>query len=291
MLPISQKYRHLFVEMMKGTTRHSQEITTENVFQKANPTTRPHIDKIVAEHLLPGSGFEGVENLYQLHDLSAQGRSCLILLEHYSNFDLPAFLYLLERVGPKAKQIADGIVAISGMKLNEESKVVLAFSEAYTRIVIYPSRYFDGITDPEKLAAERRRSSAINRASLHEMVRCKHSGHIILVFPTGTRYRPGKPDTKRGLKEIDSYIKSFDYMLFVASSGNILRINPEGEMTEDLICEDKIVFKASPLVKCHEFRDRVRAEAPAGADPKQFVVDRVMAELERAHVELEAGKP
>jgi hypothetical protein len=289
MTPISHKYRHFFVELMKSTTRHSQEISTDNVFQKANPAPRPMIDRMVAEHLLPGSDFKGLENLYELHDLCAQGRSCLILMEHYSNFDLPAFMYLLSGKGARGKEIADCIVAIAGMKLNEDSKVVLAFSEAYTRIVIYPSRYFDGITDPDRLAAERKRSSAINRSSLHEMVRCKHSGHIILVFPTGTRYRPGNPDTKRGLKEIDSYLKSFDYMVFVGSSGNILRINPDAEMTEDLICEDRVVFKAGPVIKCHEFRDKVRAEAPADADLKQFVVDRVMAELDRVHAELEAG--
>jgi hypothetical protein len=289
MTPISQKYRHLFVELMKSTTRHSQEISPDNVFQKANLAYRPTIDRMVAEHLLPGSDFRGLENMYKLQDLSDQGRSCLILMEHYSNFDLPAFLYLLSGKSARGRQIADGIVAIAGMKLNEDSKVVLAFSEAYTRIVIYPSRYFDGITDPDRLAAERKRSSAINRSSLHEMVRCKHSGHIILVFPSGTRYRPGKPETKHGLKEIDSYLKSFDYLVFVGSSGNILRINPEGEMTDDLICEDKVVFKASPVIKCHEFRDKVRAEAPAGADPKQYVVDRVMAELDRVHADLENG--
>ena len=286
MSTISGKYRSILGEMIKNCAQ-SQTITEHNVYQPGNMKNRPYVEKVVTDHLLPGSRIIGIENLEELHRLSKEGKSGLILMEHYSNFDLPVLIYLLGNGGAEGKAAADSIVSMAGLKLNADNPVVLAFSEAYSRIVIYPSRYHDSITDPELLKKERKRSNAINRAALHEMIRCKHSGHIILVFPSGTRYRPGNPDTKRGLKEIDSYIKAFDYMVLIGSGGNLLRIQPGGDMAEDVLAEDTVVFKVSPVIKCEEFRDKARSEAPADTDAKQFTVDRVMAELEKLHEEIE----
>jgi glycerol-3-phosphate O-acyltransferase len=182
--------------------------------------------------------------------------------------------------------VAESLIAMAGLKLNEESPVVLAFAEAYSRIVIYPSRYFSSITDPEVLAEERKKSNTINRAALNQMVRRKHEGHIILVFPSGTRYREDNPDTKRGLKEIDSYMKAFDYMSLIGLCGNVLHINASGEMSEDILVEEKVIFNVSPVLDCAGFRARARAEMPPDADPKQFTVDRVMDALEKLHTEI-----
>jgi glycerol-3-phosphate O-acyltransferase len=283
---ISEKYRNLIIQMMKNSSQ-SATVTKENTFQPGNLANRPFIEKILTDQMLPQSRFAGLENLLDLYRRCKEGASCLILMEHYSNFDLPAFVYLLEQSGAEGKAAADSIIAIAGMKLNADSAMVLAFTEAYSRIVIYPSRYFASITDPEVLKEERARSNTINRAALHEMIRCKHSGHMILVFPSGTRYRPGRPDTKRGLKEIDSYIKAFDYMVFIGSGGNLLRIG-DGDMKEDILAEDVVIFKVSPVAGCGEFRARVREEAPKGEDAKQFAVDCVMRELEKLHSEVEA---
>ncbi|MDR1931824.1 MAG: 1-acyl-sn-glycerol-3-phosphate acyltransferase [Spirochaetales bacterium] len=284
---ISERYRDLIIQMVKNSSQ-SATVTGANTFQPGNLTNRPYIEKMLADQMLPQSRIEGLENLLDLHRRCEQGASCLILMEHYSNFDLPAFVYLLERSGAEGRAAADSIIAIAGLKLNAESDMVLSFTEAYSRIVIYPSRYFDSITDPEVLKAERAKSNAINRAALHEMVRCKHEGHIILVFPAGTRYRPDKPDTKRGLKEIDSYVKAFDYMVFIGSGGNLLRINPNGDMSEDILAEDTVIFKIGPVVGCQEFRSHAREAAAEGSDAKRFTVDRVMEELEKLHKEIEA---
>jgi glycerol-3-phosphate O-acyltransferase len=282
---ITEKYRDLIVQMIKNSSQ-SATVTGENTFQPGNPVNRPFIEKILESHLLPHSGLVGLENLLDLYRRCKEGKSCLILMEHYSNFDLPAFVYLLEKSGAEGKAAADSIIAIAGLKLNAESDMVLAFTEAYSRIVIYPSRYFDSITDPEVLKAERAKSNAINRAALHEMIRCKHAGHMILLFPSGTRYRPGVPDTKRGLKEIDSYIKAFDYMVFIGSGGNLLRIG-DGDMGEDILAEDTVIFQVSPVIGCQEFRSRARGEAPEGTDAKRFTVDRIMEELEKLHARVD----
>ncbi|MFQ3619662.1 MAG: 1-acyl-sn-glycerol-3-phosphate acyltransferase [Spirochaetales bacterium] len=283
---IAEVYREHLAAMLRQTSQ-SQEVTEKNVYQPGNPVNRKYVDKVIEDHLLPDSKIIGIENLHQLHKLSKEGKSCLILMEHYSNFDLPVFIYLLSRSGEEGKQTAESIVAMAGLKLNIESKAVLAFTEAYSRIVIYPSRYLEKITDPEEYKEARKQSSAINRAALHHMVRCKHSGHIILVFPSGTRYRPGNPDTKRGLKEMDSYLKAFDYMVFIGIVGNILRIHPSGEMEEDQLYKDTVMFKVSPIIECETFRNQARQETPQEADPKQFVADEIMRELEKLHKELD----
>ncbi|HOV37668.1 MAG TPA: 1-acyl-sn-glycerol-3-phosphate acyltransferase [Spirochaetales bacterium] len=283
---ISEVYRTYLTKLINITSKY-RKVTAKNVYQPGNLVNRAYVEKVIEDHLLPGSRIIGIENLYELHRLSKTGKSCLILMEHYSNFDLPVFIYLLGRSGPEGKETADSIIAMAGMKLNEESSAVLAFTEAYSRIVIYPSRYLEKISDPAKLKSALKRSKVINRAALHHMVRCKHAGHIILVFPSGTRYRPGNPDTKRGLKEIDSYIKAFDYMVLIGIGGNILRVHPTGEMEEDQLFKDTVIYKVSPVLECNTFRTQTRMRAPADADLKQFVVDEVMKELDRLHEEIE----
>lgn len=289
MEPISVRYRDKIMQMMKNV-RHNSVVTEKDVYQKANPLNRPYIDGMVEELLLPGSGILNLENLHRLHELSRQGASCLVLMEHYSNFDIPCLYYLLEHEGENGKPIADSIISIAGMKLNEENPIVLAFTEAYTRIVIYPSRSLKHVSDPAVLKEEKRKNNAINRAAMHEMIRAKKSGHIMLVFPAGTRYRPWDPSSRRGLKEIDSYIKSFDYMVLVGIAGNVLRINRSEAMHEDLVTKDVVLYNAGPVLECGAFRKRMKAETPSGEDPKQYVVDRAMDELQALHEAAEQAR-
>ena len=55
--------------------------------------------------------------------------------------------------------------------------------------------------------------------------RVRKEGQAVLVFPSGTRYRPGKPETKKGVREIDSYIRLSDVMMLVSINGNCLRFS------------------------------------------------------------------
>jgi glycerol-3-phosphate O-acyltransferase len=142
--------------------------------------------------------------------------------------------------------------------------------------------------DPVANADEICRARAINKAALHQMVRLKQDGHMILVYPTGTRYRPDNEDSRRGLKEIDSYLKSFDFVLFLGMAGNTLQINPDGHnMGQDIPRRDAVVFVASEVHEAGVFRSGVRS--PVGdEDPKQVVADAVMAQLAELHKEADA---
>ena len=127
---------------------------------------------------------------------------------------------------------------------------------------------------------------------MRALEKAKEEGRVILVYPAGTRYRPGKPETKKGVKEIDSYIKMSDIMLLVSSNGNCLRISDSGDMTEDTVWKDRLIFDASPVINCEEYREKVKAEHKdlTGIDKKQAVVDQVMADLEKMHEANEIGR-
>ena len=286
---ISAVYRDRIMQMM-GHANPDRIVTEKNVLQEANPAILPYIDGMLADLIQNGSGVDGAENLVDLMDKSKAGSSCLLLLEHYSNFDLPAFNYLVRKDLARGKEIADAVVAIAGMKLNEDNPVVAAFAEAYARIIIYPSRALLGL-DATTDRAEFVRSNAINRAAMKALNEVKVSGKLILVFPAGTRFRPWAPESKRGVREIDSYIKSFDYMCLVSLNGEVLRIQ-KGDMAEDSICKDVIRVGVSPVISCASFRDAAKtaAEAAGVEDKKQAVVDAIMAKLEEMHAEGETRR-
>jgi len=265
----------------------STVITKDNVYQEGNNNILPILDSMVDPLMLPGSGVDGMENLEDLLAKAKSGKSCLLLLEHYSNFDLSIISLLVRKAGPGGKDISDALVAIAGMKLNEDNPVVAAFASAYTRIVIYPSRSLHGM-DEEKKKIEVPRSIAINRAAMKALDIIKKQGRIILLFPSGTRYRPWDPSTKKGVREIDSYIHAFDYMCCVALNGLLLHVQ-KTDMVNDIVASDIVRVTAGPVCSCAEFREKARAKAEAAGveDKKQAVVDEIMAELERLHNEAE----
>jgi glycerol-3-phosphate O-acyltransferase len=265
-------------------------ITEHNVYQEGSGVLLPYLDRIVEGLVLPGSGVDGMENLEELLDKALEGKSCLLLVEHYSNLDLSLFSWLVRRAGGRGHEIDRALVSIAGMKLNEENPMVATMASAYTRLVIYPSRSVEGL-DPEKDREEILRGNAINRAAMKALLEIKNQTKIVLVFPSGTRYRPWDPSTKKGVREIDSYIRSFDYMCFVALNGEVLHVH-RGGMLEDPVSQDLVRISAGKIRSCTEFREQVRASAAAAGieDKKQAVVDAIMAELEEMHGAAEARR-
>ena len=283
---LSAAFRDIVREVV-GIAKIATFVTEQNVYQRGDANIVPLLDQVVETLLLPGSGMAGPENIFDLYEKAVSGKSCLLLLEHYSNLDLSLFTYLLRKETGKSEEIANAVIAISGIKLNEENPVVAAFSSAYSRIVIYPSRSLQGL-DAEKNRVEIVRSNGINRAAMKALLELKVSGKLILVFPSGTRYRPWDPDSKKGVREIDSYLKSFDYMCPVAINGEVLHVH-RGDMMEDFVSKDIVRLTAGPVLSCTDFRNRARVEAKARGieDKKQAAVDAIMRLLEDMHNEAE----
>jgi glycerol-3-phosphate O-acyltransferase len=268
-------------------TKVSTVITEDNVYQEGDPDILPCLDEMVEYLSLPGSRLFGQENLEELLAKAESGKSCLLLVEHYSNLDLSIVSYFARKAGGRGKNISDSIIAIAGMKLNEDNPVVAAFASAYTRIVIYPSRSLQGLDmDDEKNKAELSRSNAINRAAMKALIRHKYKGRLVLVFPSGTRYRAWEPETKKGIREIDSYVRSFDYMCCVALNGEILHVQ-KTDMMNDIVTKDIVTVTAGPVMECEAFREKARASASDDEDNKQAVADAIMNELEKMHIAAE----
>jgi glycerol-3-phosphate O-acyltransferase len=263
-------------------------VTEDNVFQESDSDILSILDEMVEALILPGSGLDGLENLEELLALAESGKSCMLLTEHYSNMDLSIVSLMARKAGGRGDAIGKAIVAIAGMKLNEDNKAVAAFAGAYNRIVIYPSRSLHGL-DGEKYQEELNRSNAINRAAMKALNEQKAKGRLILIFPSGTRYRAWDPETKKGVREIDSYMRSFDYMCFVALNGEVLHVQ-KTDMMNDAVSKDVIRVTAGPVMPCAEFRERVRAATPVNEDKKQAVADTIMAELEKIHIASEVKR-
>lgn len=292
---LKEAYGNVFAEMTK-LSKAAAKIDETQVYEEANLETRKYMKKILDDNFLPESGLRNVENFKAFYDaITKEGKSGLILMEHYTNLDLPGILYLLEKHGePWSIDLASRIVAVAGMKLNESNIAVRAFTEGFTRVVIYPTRSLSAVEEKEiseeEKIAEAQRARKINFAAMRAMDSCKKRGQAILVFPSGTRYRPGKPETKRGLREIDSYLRLFDCMILVSINGNCLRINPENpdDMLADIVEQDVITLTASPVINCKEFRNEVLSALPEDdEDPKQKTVDKVMEILESQHNQVE----
>lgn len=294
-ITLKEKFGDLFAEMV-AHSKAAAKIDETKVYEEANLEMRKYMFKLLDETFSADSGLGNLENFKDFYEkVVKQGKSGLILMEHYTNLDLPAIIYLLQKVGePWADDFASRIVAVAGMKLNEASAGVRAFTEGFTRVVIYPTRSLDAVeakgVSQEDLKAEEQKARKINFAAMRAMDACKKRGQMILVFPSGTRYRPGKPETKRGLREIDSYLRLFDCMLLVGINGNCLRINPENpdDMLEDILEPGKVTLTAYPVLDCKEFREEVLSALPADeTDPKQKTVDKVMQILDEIHSQVE----
>lgn len=287
MSSIGEGYRHITEQLIQNS-RSPREITPDNVFQPANRTNRPLINQIITDLILDGSRLEGYEHLHRLYEHARAGSSTLILMEHYSNFDIPGLYYFLETHGDEGSRVANAITSMAGMKLNVESDFIRAFTEAYTRLVIYPARGRESIPDPQERAEEQRRAKEINHAALRHMVRLKHEGSMILVFPTGTRYRASNPDTGRVLPSVDSYIKSFDYMVMIGIAGNVLHVAEDGGMTEDRIQRDVVVYSAGEVIECRPWRDAIRSRELTGPEARQAVAEAVQERLRIRHEHADA---
>lgn len=259
----------------------------DNVYREGVASNREIVGKIVDELVLPGSRVRNPEALVKLKERSLLGESCLLLLEHYNNFDYPAFFRLVEREPLLGTEFAEALLPIKGMKLSETDPSIASFSNSYDSILIYPSRSIDSVKDPAELAEVRKISVPINHAAMRELIVRKNKGRIITVFPAGTRFRSWDPESKKGVREIHSYLKIFDHVCFVAINGSILVNSRNEDMTKDQTQRNLLVYSVSDPVGGKEFRKNAIETTPEGVDPKQHIVDEVMNTLQKIHDDFE----
>lgn len=259
------------------------QITPENVFSQALSSSQELSREFINSFMDNKSTIVGVDNLELLSQKAEEGYSCLILLEHYSNADYPCFYFLLERMG--YKDLADKLIAIAGVKLYEDSPVLKVLVKAFNSLFIYPSRSIIKIKEDD--LEEKSRSTKINMASLRKLKELKTDNHIVTIFPSGTRYRPWDPLSKKVLSEIVSYLKQFEYCVFVGINGNILRVKNEN-MEEDLVVEDTLLFNVSSVIKTQDFMEDALSHHSLEVNDeqaKEVIRSAIEEELAKMHVE------
>ncbi len=262
-------------------------VTKKNIYKQASPEKRRRIDAILHGTLLPGSAVIGMDNLTELYKLSASGKSCLILMEHYSNFDFPGMIYLLSEQGGVSAKIGESIVPMAAMKLNEENSMISSLTDSYTHISIFPARRVDQLATADHGDPELKKAREINHAALKKMRELKTSGKIILMFPSGTRYKPDNPQTKRVVKAADSFMRRFEYVIFGGIAGNTLLINNPKDMLSDIVCQDVVAYAFGKVHACKQFRREVEDAVEGSPDRRDLgmhVVERIERELEQLHV-------
>lgn len=266
---------------------NEDEVTAESVLKEGHEKSKRLLYSLMDDVLEEGSEFRNVEHAERFLEEVKAGKKGIILAEHYSNFDFPMFAYLLEKASPYGKELINLTYAIAGIKISEENEYISALAAGFNRIFIYPSLSLENMKDDAKKAEEEKKARAINLASMRAMDRLRSSSHPIMIFPSGTRYRPGRPETKKGRREIDSYIKSSDIMILLSINGNCLRLSTSNNMEEDLVFKDKMIITSSPVYDCGTFRENVKKEHPDTQDIKQDVADEVMKVLEDMHNTIE----
>ncbi len=270
-----------------SSAKGNYELTPENVFQIGSANNRAIIGSILDLFLLPGSRIDNIQVLVELFRRCRAGESCLILAEHYSNFDFPMLFRLTEKMEELGLECAERLLPMRGMKLSETNFLTANFTRSYDAVIIYPSRTLDSITDPQELKEIRKTSVPINHAAMREMIHHKNNGRVIVVFPSGTRYRPWNENTRKGVREIHSYLKTFDNVMLMGINGNTLPPDESENMEEDLPKCDLMILTCSEIFNGRQFKKEAESCTPDGIDPKQYVVDRIMAELFAIHDRVE----
>jgi glycerol-3-phosphate O-acyltransferase len=262
-------------------TADSEEVTPQSVYKEGSLSARRASNPVVAELILPGSKIIHGEHIAASWKLAQEGKAVLVLSEHFSNFDLTNITYLADHDPLIGEEFVNKLIAMAGVKLSTASdRFISAYIQIYNRIVIIPSRTLESLS-PAARDAYNKEMGPINMAALKELAKRKVSGHPILVFPTGTRTRPGQPETAKAVKEMYSYVRSFDYIQFISLNGINMHVAPV--MSDDEPVPNVIMMGAAPTMSSQEFLDKAKASLPEGGDMREHVATCIMSELHALH--------
>ncbi len=244
-------------------------VTPDSVMRPARFHNRPAIRRICEGLLLPGSGLQGLEHLEELAARADAGEPGIVLAWHSSNLDVPNLYTFLASAGREG--LFDRLCFMAGRKLAEESAMCAMVSEAFPRILVSPPSFLRRVDDPTALKAAR----AVNRAALRATRAVLKRRGLLFLFPAGTRYRPGRPETGRALSQVDGYLRMCENFVLLNITGNTLPVQPGRAMSEELPRRDVVRHVLGPVQKVAAFRDAIRSDSLA-VNARQAVADAVM---------------
>lgn len=245
------------------------ELSPSSVFRPAHRQNRGAILRICSDLLLTGSGLQGLEHLEELAARADAGEPGMVLAWHNSNFDVPNLFTLLARA--ERESLFDRLHFIAGRKLHEESEICRMFCEAFPRIFVSPPSHLHRCGQEAAL----RQARALNLAALRAARQVLRRRGLLFLFPTGTRFRPGRPETGRGLPQVDGYLRMVKNFVLLNIEGNTLPPCAGRAMAEEAAQPDVVRHIFGPVQRAAAFRDAIRSEALA-VDARQAVADAVI---------------
>jgi glycerol-3-phosphate O-acyltransferase len=272
-------------EMIQNSRMNEDnEIDETNTYQPALTANRATLADVMRAGHLPGSAILGADNIQELHRLAAEGKSCIVFCEHVSNMDVPSMYIRFLDHSPAFAEIFDKFIFIAGFKLNANPLVKL-FAEMFARVVIYPIRSIAGLQENEEGKREQEKAKKINYSATKAIMELKKKGHIFVLYPAGTRYRPWEPESGRGMKETMAYLSIFDHFCCCSINGNNMIPQEHEDMTKEHYDPDVLVFNFGPVTGTKPFIAEINAANPGidKEDVRQAQADEIMRRIGELH--------
>ena len=231
-------------------------ISPANVVRWANRSLQPYLAVVCRRLLLPGSGIQGVENLVRLSELAAGGESCIVCLNHQSNLDVPTLQVLLEDQG-----LADHfnrLIWIAGRKLHEDVDATHLLVQAYHQLIVSPRSWMREDHTNEEL----QEAHHLNASAYRAMHRLRGAGWVFGMFPAATRLRPQDAATRLAIRETDSYLKRFRYLLLGRIEGCTLPVSRDRNLTHETPRLDRVRYCFAPVMLSNTWRARAAERYP-----------------------------
>ena len=239
-----------------GTAKWSAGVTPETVVRWADIHCQAHLAAMCRRLLLPGSGITGLDNLREFLGLASSGRSCLLCLNHRSNFDVPTLCALLQDHADS--NWFQQLIWIAGRKLEEDIGMTGRLVQCFNHVIVTPPSWFAA----SRSEAQLHQGRLINIAAERAIARFRHQGWVFALFPSGTRIRPGDDSTKHPIGQTDSFLRAFEYLMLCNIDGCTLPVSKNQDMTHETPVLDRIRYTFGAVHPTKDWRDQAASRFP-----------------------------
>jgi len=248
-------------------------LNPETVLRWGNRCNQPFFAAMCRRLLLPGSRIEGLSNLENLATLARNEHSCLICLNHRSNFDVPTLQALLEDANNAP--LFEKLIWIAGRKLEEDTGPTRIMVQCFNRVIVTPLGWFAGDHTEDQVHEARRLNIAADRA----IATRRHDGWIFALFPSGTRIRPGDESTRHAIEQTDSFLKNFEYLALCHIDGCTLPVTKDRDLTHETPQLSRMIYTFGPVLKTEQWRSEAAARFPQ-ADQRTASAKAIEADID-----------
>jgi hypothetical protein len=236
--------------------RPADELSPDNVVRWADTQNQPHFVGMCRRLLLPGSGIVGLPQLRRLVELAGGGSSCLLCLNHRSNFDVPTLDALLE--DQSEPELFGRIIWLAGRKLEEDVGMTRLLVQCVNRVIVTPHSWFASPHSEDEIHQAR----CVNIAAERAVARLRYEGWVFGLFPTGTRIRPDDESTRQAIEQTDSYLRLFDYLLLGNIDGCTLPVSKDRDLTHETPRLDRMLYTFGEVQRTEDWREAAAARFP-----------------------------